>query len=156
MNVKQRFIDIVRLAKSLMNDHGIGHWRFGFDRSCTCYGSCWHISKKITLSKYFCANLNNDIVNIKDTILHEIAHALMQERYPHIHPDHGYIWKKIAREIGCRPERTSDKGIMPKGKYQGFCPQCGDLDVYRHKLGPAMKEGRYRCSKCRSKIVWRL
>jgi len=155
MNVGQRFIDIVQLAKTLMHQHSVGHWGFGFDRSRMSYGKCWHNKKKITLSKYFCANLDNDILDIKDTILHEIAHAVMQERYPYIRPGHGDMWKKIAKEIGCRPTRTSNDSTMPKGKYQAFCPICGDMKIYMHRMGGAMKSGRYRCNKCSSVIGWR-
>ena len=157
MDINQRFIDVVQSARALMTKHGVGHWRFGFDRSKTSYGTCYPFWKKITVSKYFCADLSNDIEDIKDTILHEIAHALMQKRHPHVKSSHGILWQSIAKEIGCKnPCRRSNKGTMPRGKYRAFCPQCGDLDLYKHRRSPAMKAGRWVCVKCRSNLTWRI
>jgi hypothetical protein len=40
---------------------------------------------------------------IKDVILHEIAHAIVGVGHHHRHGGHGVAWAKKAREIGVRP-----------------------------------------------------
>jgi len=157
MTVQQRFLDVVGLVDTLFAKHGISRWTFKFDRSKRSYGKCYVVGKRITLSRYYCADLDNDIDDIKDVILHEIAHALQQERHPHLRPSHGIVWRSIAKEIGCKTIKASgNKGKLPKGKFQAFCPKCGDLQFFRHRMGAAMKQGRYRCPKCRSSLQWRL
>ena len=62
-------------ARSLMNLHGQHEWRLEFDRACERAGLCDFTRKTISLSRHFVElNLVDDVVN---TILHEIAHALV-------------------------------------------------------------------------------
>ena len=70
MNLK----DAEELALSLMRKHGLSHWEFGFDRAKRRFGACNFSKKRISLSKYLTEV--NEIEQVRDTILHEIAHAL--------------------------------------------------------------------------------
>lgn len=99
--------EAAELAKELMVRHRLIGWSFRFDKDARAFGSCNHTRKVITLSASL-TELNSDY-EVKDTILHEIAHAL-------VGPDHGHdaVWKSKCRQVGARPEATYDsKQVTP-------------------------------------------
>jgi predicted SprT family Zn-dependent metalloprotease len=127
------------LARTLMNEHGLGHWIFEFDRAKSRAGSCKHRRHTITLSPHYV--LNNSDEDIKDTVLHEIAHAL-------VGPKHGHddIWKTVCTRIGARPIRCYGNHVtMPKGQWQANCPTC-KKEFHCHRR-PKNITSRY-CMKC--------
>ena len=64
-----------RLALRLMRQHKLSPaWSFGFDRSKVRFGKCNFANKEISLSRYLVEL--NDENEVRETILHEIAHAL--------------------------------------------------------------------------------
>ena len=64
-----------RLALGLMREHRVpGDWLFEFDRSKVRFGRCHYGRKEISLSRHLVEL--NDEAEVRDTILHEIAHAL--------------------------------------------------------------------------------
>ncbi|MEX1013985.1 MAG: SprT-like domain-containing protein [Candidatus Paceibacterota bacterium] len=98
--------------------------------------------KLITLSKLLTGKNNED--EVRDVILHEIAHALdFEDRGT---SDHSSKWKTIAKRIGANPTRCYDSKKVSGVNYKYFhlCPTCG------------YKAGRYRrtnqkiasCTKC--------
>lgn len=101
--------DAERLARELMNQHGVGHLPLEWNRSKTKIGLC-HFSMirmgrhgtyirpvKISLSRHFIPHLTED--KVRDVILHEIAHALAGYE-----AKHGPQWKAVARRIGAEPK----------------------------------------------------
>jgi len=88
------------LADRLLNKHELLEkgWRFSFDRAKRRAGSCKFSKKEITLAKAYAEQ--EDFKEIKNTILHEIAHALVGPRH-----GHNKIWRQKALEIGCDAER---------------------------------------------------
>ncbi len=94
------------LARSLMNQHGLRDWRFEFDSSVSRFGACHYRKKKITLSRRLVYDNTED--EVKDTILHEAAHALSWLRHGRKGCGHGTLWKQVCIEIGARPERCYD------------------------------------------------
>ena len=63
-----------KLALRLMRLHKLSpEWSFGFDRSKVRFGKCNHANKEISLSRYL-VELNGE-KEVRETILHEIAHA---------------------------------------------------------------------------------
>ena len=125
------------LCKELMNKHGLSHWKFQYDNSIRRFGVCkyntYNESGVIGLSKKLVAV--NEEKQVRDTILHEIAHALVgPSRNPH-----GEIWRNKALEIGCNGERC---GYMnaPK-KYIGHCRNCGKECQKNRRIKVA-------CGKC--------
>lgn len=62
-----------QLARELMAKHKLFEWRFEWDGALTRCGYCRYSDKIISLSKPY-AELN-DIEHVRNTILHEIAHA---------------------------------------------------------------------------------
>jgi predicted SprT family Zn-dependent metalloprotease len=127
--------DAKRLALELMKAHGLRGWSFAFDRAVTRFGSCNERRRRITLS----AKLTelNDAAAVRDTILHEIAHALVG-----IRAGHGPKWRKTALAIGCNGQRCyGDEVRAPAAKFIGTCPTCG----YKlHRL----RRRRVSCGKC--------
>jgi predicted SprT family Zn-dependent metalloprotease len=109
----EKLIETQRLANQLMKEHGLldkePAWTFGFSNEKTAVGRCYLSQKKIVYSKWYIDSTDD---SIRQTLLHEIAHALVYEEvgkiYKHGSNDwHGRTWRKKALEIGCRPERVS-------------------------------------------------
>jgi predicted SprT family Zn-dependent metalloprotease len=125
-----------RLAHSLMSKHGLlPHWKFEFDRAIQRFGQCNWRKKKISLSAKLV--LLNDEAEVRDTILHEIAHALAPAG-----SNHGPKWKKIAQAIGCTGQRCYDHEVAaPPAKFTGTCPTCRRT-IYRHR------RSRVSCAHC--------
>lgn len=108
------------LANELMQKHGIKQhgWIFRFDNARRRFGSCRYRSRTITMSKYLTEL--NDEHKVKDTILHEIAHALTPGH------KHDWVWRAKAIEIGCNGERcyNSKTVATPESKYIAICKGC--------------------------------
>lgn len=123
-----------RLANTLIKEYCPG-FTFKWDGSIRRFGCCYLTQKWISLSKKL-TELNNED-QVKDTILHEIAHALE----PHHH--HDYHWKMRAISIGCSGSRlyNSDEVVVPPQKYTGTCPHCGRV-FYRNR------QKLLACGKC--------
>jgi predicted SprT family Zn-dependent metalloprotease len=97
------------LALSLMSLHGLAHWSFAFNRRKRTLGLCYYSRQRIELSAHYV--LRNDEASIRDTILHEIAHALAGPRAAH-----GPKWKALARQLGATPKRCDPAADMPPGR----------------------------------------
>ncbi len=97
------------LARSLMNQHGLQNWGFEFDKSVSRFGLCSYRKKKIYLSRRLV--IDNSEEEVRDTILHEVSHALSFLRFGRRGCGHGALWKQVCLETGARPERcySSDK-----------------------------------------------
>src|SRR4051812_18501566 len=109
------------LATDLMRQHGLTGWTFHFDGARRRFGSCQPARKRITLSRAL--TLLNNLDQIRDTILHEIAHALTPG------DNHGDKWRAKCVEIGARPERCyqADEVLAPARRaatYRIGCPRC--------------------------------
>jgi SprT protein len=119
--------DAESLAKQLMKLHRVPRgWSFVFDRSKVRFGKCDYRRKQISLSKYL-VELNS-VDEVRDTILHEIAHALAPRG-----AGHGPAWKRLALSIGCNGQRCYGRGVArPAPKYRATCPACRRV-IYRHR-----------------------
>jgi len=135
------------LAVSLMKQHGIWElgWRFEFNNHLRAFGVCSYGNKSIQLSKHL--TRLNDLETVKDTILHEIAHAIAG-----FDAHHGYQWKLACIKIGAKPERCydSNKVNTPKLKYVAVCGGCGET-YERARL--KLKEAKRAC-RCQAHKSW--
>src|SRR4051794_7171378 len=95
------------LAITLMRQHGLSDWTFRFDHARRRFGSCRTRLKLITLSRPL--TFLNDEPQVRDTILHEIAHSLTPG------DGHGPAWRRKCAEIGANPRRCygDDEVISP-------------------------------------------
>ena len=135
------------LASHLMAVHGLTQagWKFMFDNAKRRFGVCKHSTKTIGLSLPL--TKLNDEAQVKDTILHEIAHAL-------VGPNHGHnnVWKRKCIEIGAKPQRCYSSATVkqPKMNYVAVCEGCG----ITHKRIKRVRVGvRYSC-KCQRHLPW--
>jgi predicted SprT family Zn-dependent metalloprotease len=114
-------------------------WHFAWNRRKRSLGLCRYHQKRIELSLHFV--LANDEAQVRETVLHEIAHALAGEK-----AGHGPAWKTMCLRVGCKPERC-DKGVavMPTGRWQAQCPTCGK-QYHRHRR--PQRRARYWCRTC--------
>ena len=71
----------IDLATELMDAHGLVGWRIKLDHARRRAGQCDYTNKIISLSRFYVRHA--DIDHIRDTILHEIAHALVGPRHGH-------------------------------------------------------------------------
>jgi predicted SprT family Zn-dependent metalloprotease len=139
-------------AHQLMSLHGLNEWEFGINTNVRRAGVCYYPTKntrgRIELSSHF-AERNSDEM-IRDTILHEIAHAL-------VGPGHGHdtVWQAKCVEIGAKPERCyGDEVEMPKGRWRAICPSC-EAEYDRHRQ-PPKRMGWYcrPCGKNKGLLAW--
>jgi predicted SprT family Zn-dependent metalloprotease len=104
------------LARRLMDQHGLREWGLAFDNAKTRAGVCRPSVRQLGLSRPL-TQLHSD-EEVRDTILHEIAHALVGTGHRH-----DGIWRAKAREIGCTGDRcvSSDAGQL-SSDWTGRCP----------------------------------
>lgn len=137
------------LAIILMSKHGLllSGWRFNFDNARRRFGVCKYRSREIGLSKHLVEL--NDEHQVRDTILHEIAHALVGCNH-----GHDWVWKAKALEIGCNGNRCykSDEVLAPESKYIAICNKCKKIHR-KHKMTKSLLEGirNQSCGKCDSR-----
>jgi len=83
------------LATELLTRHGLTAegWTFAFDRAQRRLGACKYNRKQITISHYMTVAADRHTVH--QTLLHEIAHALVGHAAAH-----GPVWKAKAASIG--------------------------------------------------------
>lgn len=127
-----------KLADDLMQTHGLTGWSFGFNRAKRQLGVCRFAAKRIELSAHFVSA--NDEAAVRDTLLHEIAHALAGRE-----AGHGPRWKAICAELGCKPERLDHEAVMPEGRWRAKCPSCSEA-FHRHRR--PMRGRTYACRRC--------
>lgn len=137
MNLK----DAETMARELIAQY-IPGWRFVYNDRKTAYGVCYHGKRQIQLSRPL--TYRNDEAHVRNTLLHEIAHALT--------PGHGhdYTFKLKAREIGASYEHTKSSvagatasDIAP---YEWVCPQ-GHVRGVAHRLPNRNRKAR-SCGQC--------
>lgn len=148
----ERAASIRERARDLMDTHALTAWEFGFNTNVRRAGVCFYAQRgesgRIELSSHF-AERNSD-EEILDTILHEIAHAL-------VGPGHGHdaVWQAKCREIGARPEACyGDDVEMPRGRWRATCPGCA-TEFDRHRRPPRMIGWFCRdCGPNTGKLKW--
>jgi predicted SprT family Zn-dependent metalloprotease len=113
----EKIIKVEILAKRLMAEHGLRDWKFAWIKKIHTLGQCYCAMKTIKLSIPYV--LVNDIENITDTILHEIAHALVGGKH-----GHNFVWKLKAKEIGCLPQRLASSKTITPYKWYYVCVKC--------------------------------
>jgi len=133
------------LAISLLHQHGLTDWTFRFDNARRRFGACRYGSKQISLSRPLV--YLNDIEQVRDTILHEIAHALTPG------DGHGPRWRAACKRLGAVPKRcyTEDAVRSPPRTSPRFklgCDQCNWWIDRRRQ-----PKGRYACRRCGKRLV---
>ena len=138
------------LARTLMRQHGLERdgWTFRFDHARRRFGSCQPGRKLLTLSRPLTLLNNED--QVRDTILHEIAHALTPG------DGHGRRWRAKCVEIGANPKRTygDDEVVSPPRRPAWFemgCERCNWWVDRRRRT-----RRKLVCKACRRAVTYRL
>ncbi len=140
--------EVAALGEHLIQEHQVrsglkAGWQFAFDLAPARGGLCRYRDKQITLSVTYCLKASKE--EIADTILHEIAHAI-------VGPKHGHdaTWKAAAQQIGCTAERCHHVQHTPPR----WCGQCGCGQQWeRQRLTQRARTSR--CRKCKKTIEWK-
>jgi SprT protein len=137
--------DVEKLAICLMTEHNLiqSGWKFEFSNAKNEFGHCSCLKKRISISKTL-SQINSDD-EVKNTILHEIAHALMP-----INEHHSEKWREKAISIGCNGKRTHN-AITPKEKYVYCCPVCSKEVLRHNRIKRTHRLACYDCCKQFSK-----
>ena len=125
------------LARDLMDRHGLHDWSFRFDRARRRLGCCRYGDRTITLSRHLVRL--NPVEVVRDTILHEIAHAQTPGA------KHGPAWRAQALALGAAPRAcaSADAVTLPPAPYALVCDACGTrIARYRRP------RRRYVCRRC--------
>lgn len=128
-----------RLMLENLKPHG---WTFGWDNAVQSLGQCDYNRRRITLSRQLTAGA--DEVSVRDTILHEIAHA-------NVGPGHGHgrVWMTEAIRLGASPRSRHSVGTVPNlrkelAPWVGTCP-AGHVSPYRFWRKPRVDRS---CAMC--------
>jgi predicted SprT family Zn-dependent metalloprotease len=107
---------VVRLAEELIALHTPGRaWTFAFDSAKRRAGACHYSSRRITVSRYLAAKM--DETELRQVLLHEIAHALAGHAAAH-----GPQWRAVAKGLGYTGKRLHDGPIADeRAPWIGTC-----------------------------------
>lgn len=124
MNLKT----LQRTAREMLKSYGLNEWWFSFDRSVRRFGCCHYKDRNITMSRAM-SKLNDD-ARCLNTLLHEIAHALVGHGH-----GHNQVWRAKAISIGCDGKRlySSATTATVGWKYSGICSDCGKVIGQYHR-----------------------
>ena len=93
---RRRLHTVAATARELMDLHGLSDWALVYGESQRRLGLCKHKDQLIRIALHHA--LDDEDHDIRDTVLHEIAHALAGPGH-----GHGARWKEIAARIGASP-----------------------------------------------------
>lgn len=131
---------VMKQAKELIAQNGLTKWQFRFDHSTRRAGCCNYRDKTISIAFYLAQTGVHD--DIRDTILHEIAHALVGRKH-----NHDAVWKAKAKEIGCTGERTHKLQFAPP-RWNVTC----ENRCWHHTA--QQRNSKLVCRKCEGKLVY--
>lgn len=125
----------LRMARDLMNAHGMRHWNLELMNQGRTKGRCIYSTQTILLSAKFIRH--ESLEEVKLTVLHEIAHALT--------PGHGHdrVWQAKCIAIGGNGQRRGGGYNMEKysANYILVCTHCDPSRVlaYRYRRGGTVR-----------------
>jgi len=126
---------VYKLGDELLAEHGLVGWDFQLDAAKSRFGICRHGPQIISISRVL-AKLNNEDA-VRDTILHEIAHALLPRGVRH-----GPLWRIKAQSIGCNAQAGYDDSVVvPAPNHTGTCPNC-------HRTIKKFRRRKIACGVC--------
>tara|TARA_R110002153_G_scaffold255832_1_gene414591 strand:- start:689 stop:1162 length:474 start_codon:yes stop_codon:yes gene_type:complete len=115
-------------------------WTLALDHAKKRLGQTDYNKKIVSLSKHFLRGPSCDEKNMRNTILHELAHVLVGSQN-----GHNPTWKNMALKIGCDAKVTACMDL-PDAKYVMTCPKkCFEQTYFRRP-----KIENKLCLKCKS------
>lgn len=131
-----------QLTLTLMNEHVMDKsWTFRWGRGKRMCGCVKSKTRTLELSKTY-VQLNGE-EQVRNTILHEIAHIRAGLQHGHNH-----VWRTECVRIGAKPIRLNHTATMPTGKHKVICGCCNDTLVTYHRKPKPGRFDRTYCRKC--------
>ncbi len=139
------------IATEILRKHELGGWTFTIDRALQRTGACFYRRRVITLSRAF-VERNAEAV-VRDTILHEAAHALAWKHDGET--GHGAAWKKWCAVTGANPRRCFDEDevTMPPARYQ--CTVLASEAAWSRGSGANLQTGVARIRRGKGEVFGR-
>lgn len=131
----------LELGAQLFAEHGLTDWKLVLDHARRRAGQCDYRAKTISLSRHYVRYAAES--HIRDTILHEIAHALVGPRH-----GHDAVWRQQARAIGCTATRCHTLEFSA-ARWLMTCPD-NCFEVPRHR-----RKANMVCAKCKKPVIYR-
>ncbi len=127
-------------AAILLRRYGLAQkgWSFELSNQKRRVGECNHVRMTIRFSIHYLEKTSPR--EITDTLLHEIAHAL-------VGPNHGHdnVWKRKAIELGATPRACTNEAVTTaKPNFVIECDSCGNR-WYRYRLRRSLHSARSSC-----------
>lgn len=88
-----KLLEVLFLANQLLLKHNLRNTKIEFRIHHSALGKCVNSGEIISIQINHA--INNDMDEIRNTILHEIAHALVGNEY-----GHNIVWQEKAKELG--------------------------------------------------------
>ena len=95
-NGAERLNAVAAMARRLMDEHELADWTLAFVESRRRLGDCHFRDRVIRIGRAHALEGGDE--QVRDTVLHEIAHAIAGPE-----AGHGPLWKATARRIGATP-----------------------------------------------------
>jgi predicted SprT family Zn-dependent metalloprotease len=147
LNLAQRWSYFRHLVNSEMKWHGLmdggQRWKVAYSHSRTCAGTCAFTSKTLSFSRHLIARGSPE--QMRDTVPHEIAHALAGPRHCH-----SSKWREIALRIGCNGERCHNMDLAPPK----WIYRCSAGCWQRPRFKRSHLTAKHTCKQCRAKCVY--
>lgn len=101
------------MARCYLAQFGLTDWDFAWDRAKRRAGQTNFTHRRISLSHHIATESTPG--QVRDTLLHEIAHAL-------VGPGHGHdaTWKEMASKLGATPRARGNFPVAP-GRWVATC-----------------------------------
>ena len=123
------------MAREMLNSHGLHEWDLAYDRARRRAGLTNFTTGTISLSRPLTQLFSEE--DVRETVLHEIAHALVGPGH-----NHDALWKREAARIGATPRALLSGGPQVPARYIGHCPN-GHV-IMRHRI----RRNPVSCAKC--------
>jgi len=115
-------------------------WTINFDQAKKRAGMCQLKGKIISLSRHHISQ--NSVEMVKDTLLHEFAHAIAFELYQET--GHGIVWQKIALTIGAKPKATGHFNLpVAPWALVHQCPKTNNIELLAYRYRRNKKINHY-------------
>lgn len=126
--------DWIAYARKMLRDNGLRGWTVKVSRGRRTIGLCSYLDKTIYISKY---HLDNDSYDdVRDTIIHEVAHALNPR------DGHGAEWRKTSISLGGTGNQYHTHASSYPSKWTTTC-----INGHKPKIFRWNKDTIYNC-KC--------
>ena len=100
MDNKQKLLETWQQLIAIYTE--VADWQLRFDRARQRAGACFPHRRYIQISEHHI--IHNHWEKVLDTLLHELAHALVWVHYGE--KGHGARWRAMAQKLGATPRAT--------------------------------------------------